>query len=455
MIMSNIRIFLNFLSVIASIILVLSYYKVAKKSITLSKGFVKIALGLFIAIFLHSLSELLELLGFIDVESLMIIMPILVIIGGLLIIIGAFEIYHNVSFPINDAIIKVKNLKNNGNKKLELKKNNNEIGIFLTIIESHINKLNEIYNKNILNQKEIKNKVHSLENARTATINILEDMKEINDHLKDLDKSKSNFLNIVSHELKTPLTAIFAYLDILDDLKSNLNEDEMKAFDAIKRNSDQLKRLINNILEISRIEAGKFELINTKINPSEKIKFVVENLKPLAENKGIKLLASIDNKTPVITSDEQRLDETLNNLISNAIKFTDKGSVTVSVKKDGEFVLFSVKDTGVGIPKEKQKEMFGKFYQVDSSISRKFEGTGLGLSITKQLIELQGGKIWFESKEKNGTIFYFTLPIKAVIGKKNLDAIQSSKSNSVNNEIEKLDNIFSNSKREVKGGYKK
>lgn len=259
---------------------------------------------------------------------------------------------------------------------------------------------------------ELNNYIGELEKTRTATLNMLEDLKETNDHLKDLDKAKSNFLNIVSHELKTPLTAMFAYLDILKDLGTNLTEDEKKSINAIRRNSDQLKSLINNILEISRIEAGKFELINSEINPIEKIGTIVENLKPLAENKGLALKTNVDKKTPKMITDEQRFEEIFNNLISNAIKFTEKGSIVVSAKAQREVVLFSVADTGVGMLPEKMENLFNKFYQVDASISRRYGGTGLGLSITKQLIELQGGKIWVESEVDKGTTFFFTLPIQ-------------------------------------------
>lgn len=153
--------------------------------------------------------------------------------------------------------------------------------------------------------KELKGKVSELEKTRLATLNMLEDLDETNKHLQDLDKAKSNFLNIVSHELKTPLTAMFAYLDILEDYKGDFTEEENKSLDAIRRNSRQLKNLINNILEVSRIEAGKFEIVNSDINPIDKISDVIENLKPLAENKGVKLIAKTDQNLNNIFTDEQ------------------------------------------------------------------------------------------------------------------------------------------------------
>jgi signal transduction histidine kinase len=263
-------------------------------------------------------------------------------------------------------------------------------------------------------KQNLKGKVVELEKTRTAVLNMMEDLKETNEHLKDLDKIKSNFLNIVSHELKTPLTAIFAYLDILKDTEKDLTEDQKKSFEAVKRNSDQLKGIINNILEISRIEAGKFELVITEINPIDKIQKIVQNLKPLAERKGVSLVHKSEKEFTNMETDEQRFEEIFNNLISNAVKFTEKGSITIKAKKQEKEALFSVADTGGGIPKEKIHELFQKFYQVDASLSRKFGGTGLGLSITKQLIELQGGRIWVESQVGKGTTFYFTLPLKPI-----------------------------------------
>lgn len=311
-------------------------------------------------------------------------------------------------------------------KKKVSEKGDNEITNLAHSINDMLSDLDASEKEIKLNSKELekeksnlKNKTNELnkyvvelERTRTATVNMLEDLKETNEHLKDMDKIKSNFLNIVSHELKTPLTAIFAYLDILKDMEKNLTDDQKKGFDAIKRNSDQLKGIINNILEISRIEAGKFELIITKINPIEKIRNTLQNLKPLVERKGLKFQMEVDKNLTKMETDEQRFEEIMNNLISNAIKFTEKGSITISAKKKDKFAEFSIADTGVGVPEDKISQLFQKFYQVDASISRKFGGTGLGLSITKQLIELQGGRIWVKSVLGKGTTFFFTLPIK-------------------------------------------
>lgn len=259
---------------------------------------------------------------------------------------------------------------------------------------------------------ELRKKIIETEKAKVALLNMMEDLREANENLKELDKTKTNFLNMVSHELKTPLTAIFAHLDVIDDLKSNLTEQELQSLNALKRNSNQLRVLIENILEISRIEAGKFELNIEDVNISETAKEVINNLRILAGNKSLSISLKVKDAPKRITADGTRVREILNNLISNAIKFTEKGSIKVHIERKGGFVLASVADTGIGIPADKIGNIFQKFYQVDGSLSRRYGGTGLGLSITKQMVESHGGKISVESVLGKGSVFSFTLPIK-------------------------------------------
>jgi len=239
-------------------------------------------------------------------------------------------------------------------------------------------------------------------------------LEKSNIKLKELDQEKTNFLNMISHELKTPLTAIFAHLDILEDIKSDLNTSDRSSFEAIKRNTFQLKTLIANILEISRIESKKFNLEFTEFDLGNFIKNITKELEILSDKKGLKIITKIDNNLPIIKADEARTKEILNNLIGNAIKFTEKGSVTIEAKKQRDFVLTTITDTGIGIPKNKIPDLFSKFYQVDGSLGRRYEGTGLGLSIAKQLVELHGGKINVKSDLGKGSTFSFTLPIKSV-----------------------------------------
>jgi signal transduction histidine kinase len=259
--------------------------------------------------------------------------------------------------------------------------------------------------------KELGQRVTELNKTKTAMLNIMADLRKANEELKEVDQTKTNFLNVVSHELKTPLTAIFAHLGVLESLNLKCaGEQEIKSLDAISRNSSYLKMLIENILEISRIEAKKFELNYEKLNMAEAINEVVENLKILSKKKSLKLITKVE-KLPAVEADRERVREILSNLVSNAIKFTEKGSVTIEAVKQADSILVSIMDTGIGVPQDKISNLFKKFYQVDSSLGRKYGGTGLGLSITKQLVELQGGKIGVESIEGKGSTFYFTLPI--------------------------------------------
>lgn len=179
----------------------------------------------------------------------------------------------------------------------------------------------------------------------------------------------------------------------------------------MKRNITHLKFLISNILEISRIEAKKFELNKTKVDMNNLINEVLKDMKILSDKKGLKLTSQIE-KLPVIEADETRVKEIFNNLISNAVKFTEKGFVNVEGKKDGDSVSVNITDTGIGIPEDKMKNLFTKFYQVDPSLGRRYGGTGLGLSITKQLVEAHGGKISVESELGKGSKFSFILPVK-------------------------------------------
>ena len=257
---------------------------------------------------------------------------------------------------------------------------------------------------------ELSHKVKDLNDTKTALINMMADLREAHKNLKELDKAKIDFMNIVSHELKTPLTAVSAHLDVLDGLRGNLTKQELSSLGAIKRNNNQLKMLIDNILEIARMESKRFELNKKKINLEKCIGNVTKELKILSDKKGIKLTTKI-GRLPKIEADENRVKEILTNLISNAIKFTEKGSVIVEAKKQNNYVLVDVIDTGIGIPKDKMKNLFKKFYQVDSSLGRRYGGTGLGLSITKQLAKAHGGEMNVKSVPGKGSIFSFTLPI--------------------------------------------
>jgi len=301
------------------------------------------------------------------------------------------------------------------------------------------------------------------------------DLQKAYEDLKELEVVKSDFLNMISHELKTPLTAMSAHLEILRD-KSFVDINKDKALynlslEAIKRNNDQLKILIGNLLEISRIQSGKFFLNISKVDAVEVVSGVIENLDILAKLKGIKIVKDF-RKLPMINTDKERLVEIFNNLIGNAIKFTENGHVKVKCQREGEFVVFEIIDTGIGIKEEHLSHLFEKFYQAGMGYSRKHEGVGLGLSITKQLLDLQGGMISVKSVYGKGSNFTIKIPIRykkskeyIALGKKE-DGVKKfveKKENEHLNPLEKEDmaikNLFDNINeknvfKKLKGGAK-
>ncbi|MFQ6050724.1 MAG: MEDS domain-containing protein [Candidatus Hydrothermarchaeota archaeon] len=230
------------------------------------------------------------------------------------------------------------------------------------------------------------------------------------DELKELDRIKSDFINIASHELRSPLSAIMGYLTLMET-KTELDEKQKHYLDIIFRNASLLNELIYKILELSLIESGKIELFKRKSSILKITKEIIEDLEIKAKEKEQEITLEFSEKVPMIKIDRERIKEVLTNLISNAIKFTPEGGkIKVNIENRKEDVLVSVSDNGPGISEEDQKRIFDRFYKVESSLTRSVEGTGLGLSIAKGLVELHGGKIWVESELGKGSTFYFTIP---------------------------------------------
>jgi PAS domain S-box-containing protein len=231
--------------------------------------------------------------------------------------------------------------------------------------------------------------------------------------LKDLDKMKSDFVSNVSHELRTPLTSIKGSVDnMLDGLTGLLNEKQIRYLARIKSNTDRLSRLINDLLDLSRIEAGRVEVRPGTFLMAALAEEVAEHLKPLAAEKLIRIEVPSSDLEVTVWADRDKVTQVLMNLIGNAVKFTPQdGKITVAIEKNGnDYVQISIADTGPGILPEEANKIFSKFYQVADIDKQKPKGSGLGLAISKALVEMHGGKIWLESEAGRGSTFYFTLP---------------------------------------------
>jgi signal transduction histidine kinase/DNA-binding response OmpR family regulator len=297
-------------------------------------------------------------------------------------------------------------------------KTEDEIGILGKTFNYMVESVSSTSNKL---EEEVKRKT-ALLSERTRLLTLLE---RANKDLRELDKMKSTFLANMSHELRTPMNAIIGYTDLMiDGVDGPVNEEQEKSLKKVANNARHLLQLINDVLDISKIEAGKM-----KLNPKEfDLKWLVESalhtFEPQMKLKGLTLTLDIPEGLPLIYGDDDRIREIFINLLANAIKFTNQGGITIFAKlseravRPGEppmFMEICVEDTGIGIREEDIGKIFDKFVQADLTTIRQYEGTGLGLSIARGLVSLHKGLIWVTSKVGEGSRFCFTLPLKKEI----------------------------------------
>jgi len=230
--------------------------------------------------------------------------------------------------------------------------------------------------------------------------------------VEDANKLKSQFLSNMSHELRTPLNSILALSRVLIMQSGDkLTEEENEYLEIVERNGKQLLLLINDILGLSKIEAGKVELISSEISLKNTLEIITENIRPLADEKGLDLRLSVKDDLPLIETDEGKLNQVLQNVLGNSIKFTHKGGIDVSAVSDGSNISVCISDTGIGIPEEELPYIFDEFRQLDGTTSRQYGGTGLGLAIAKKTIMALGVSIHAESEPGKGSVFTIIIPV--------------------------------------------
>jgi len=247
----------------------------------------------------------------------------------------------------------------------------------------------------------------AIENAR-----LFKEIQLAYEELKELDRLKSEFINIAAHELRTPLAILMGHASLLaEELDGSAGE----RMETIVRNARHLRSLINDIVDLRQLEAGEMRLHLDQFNLGELIQTSIDDLRLLARDKRQTVEVLVEDGLPPIIADRQRLSLVLSNLVGNATKFTPEGGViTIRGSLEGNEVLISVHDNGIGIPTDALDKIFERFFQVEDSLTRQHEGIGLGLSIVKGIVELWGGRVWVESELGRGSTFMFTVPQPAL-----------------------------------------
>jgi PAS domain S-box-containing protein len=243
-----------------------------------------------------------------------------------------------------------------------------------------------------------------------CTIHDITVHKQIENELKKSKKLKTEFMNIAAHELKSPITPIKGYLDLIIS-DSEVNHNTKKWGKISLRNTERLLQLVNDILDVSRLDSDTMSFNMEKMNPTELINEVAEDIEPILKKKKISLIKKFSKEATYILGDKHRFEQVIKNILGNAIKFTDKGKIVLESKIIDDKLIITIEDTGIGMSYNDLEKIFTKFFQSYTGHDRKYEGTGLGLFICREIIKRHNGKIWAESKLGEGSKFYIEIPI--------------------------------------------
>lgn len=366
----------------------------------------------------------------------------MILVLFVIILAAAFTATFLTARSITNPILRLKNMVEKiGKGNLETRvdvKSNDEVGELARGIEQmskylresqkeikrHARKLEEKVRKRT---DDLNSKVKEMYDTKTAILNMMEDMDEANtelvniqeelrnslSELKEMDNRKNQFISIAAHELKTPLTSIHGFSQLLLDKKIADDIKKRKKYLSIMNTeTKRLAKLVGDILDLSRIDLGTVKLNIERIKMNEIIESVRREMAIQIKIKGLKSDFDVQENIPEIKTDRERVTQILLNLINNAVKYTPEGKISFKAYYDRKKIHFIIRDTGVGISKDNQEKIFERFYQVDSSYTRKVGGTGLGLSLVKEFLDMLGGKITLKSQEGKGTEFHVTLPRK-------------------------------------------
>jgi PAS domain S-box-containing protein len=347
---------------------------------------------------------------------------------------GKIEKYVSIRFDITNTKNQVLEL---AKQSEELKTQQEELKQMNEELEEQTQNLKQQQEELQMTNEELEEQTQSLEAKNLEVETSKKDIEQKTKQLEISSRYKSEFLANMSHELRTPLNSLLILSkDLSENRNKNLNDIQVESAEIIYKSGCDLLVLINEVLDLSKIEAGKMDLNIKAVSISKFTNELIREFRHHADQKGLKLNAKLEKDLPeFIHSDSQRLNQILKNLLSNAIKFTEKGSVSISINRNtASTIIISIADTGIGIAEEKQQAIFEAFQQAEGGISRKFGGTGLGLSISRELAKLLGGEIKLSSKLNEGAIFYLIIPLEIVQENNHMnisitDIYQENKSN--------------------------